>query len=140
MIEVFVLDDQQVVREGLKELLEEEPDINLSGQAGTCRELMEILDSKTPDVIVLDINMPDRNGLDVLKDLKVMYPHIPVLLMSVYDENQFATRSIEAGASAYLNKMNVPDELPRAIRQLAGEGKYTSAEVAERLGWKQDEL
>ena len=120
MIEVFVLDDQEVVRSSLEKLLGEEPDIELSGLAANCRELMEMLEARTPDVIVLDINMPDRSGLEVLKDLRAAYPHIPVLLMSVYEEEQFAARSAEAGAAGYVSKKNVPAELARAIRRLAG--------------------
>ncbi len=120
MIEVFVLDDQEVVRQSLEKLLGEEPDINLSGLAGSDRELMEMLETRTPDIIVLDINMPDRSGLDVLKDLKAAYPHIPVLLMSVYEEEQYSARSLAAGASGYVSKMNVPAELAKRIRQLAG--------------------
>ncbi|MDD3718905.1 MAG: response regulator transcription factor [Actinomycetota bacterium] len=119
MIEVFILDDHPIVRQGLEKVLEEEPDMRLTGQAGTWLELVELLESRTPDVIILDISMPDRSGMDVLKDLRSMYPQVPVLILSAHDEKQFAARTIKAGAAAYLSKMRVADELVSAIRRVA---------------------
>jgi DNA-binding NarL/FixJ family response regulator len=138
MIEVFVLDDHPIVRQGLEKILEEESDMRVTGQAGTCAELMGLLETRTPDVIILDITMPDRSGLDVLKDLRAMYPKIPVLIMSVHDERHFATRSIKAGAAGYLNKMSVSDELVSAIRRVIGGRKYISLTVAEQLAQELD--
>jgi two-component system, NarL family, invasion response regulator UvrY len=99
---------------------------------------MELLKSRTPDVIILDITMPDRSGLDVLKDLRAMYPDIPVLIMSVHDEKHFATRTIKAGAAGYLNKMSMSDELVTAIRRVVGGRKYISLKVAEHLAEELD--
>ncbi len=138
MIEVFVLDDHPIVRQGLEKILQEEADMRVTGQAGTYREFMELLESRTPDVIILDITMPDRSGLDVLKDLKVLYPDIPVLIMSVHDEKHFATRTIKSGAAGYLNKMSVSDELVDAIRRVVGGRKYISLKVAEQLAEELD--
>jgi len=138
MIEVFVLDDHPIVRQGLEKILEEESDMRVAGQAGTCVELMGLLETRTPDAIILDITMPDRSGLDVLKDLRAMYPKIPVLIMSVHDERHFATRSIKAGAAGYLNKMSVSDELVSAIRRVIGGRKYISLTVAEQLAQELD--
>jgi two-component system invasion response regulator UvrY len=138
MIEVFVLDDHPIVRQGLEKILEEEADIRVTGQAGTYLEFMELLKSRTPDVIILDITMPDRSGLDVLKDLRAMHPDIPVLIMSVHDEKHFATRTIKAGAAGYLNKMSVSDELVTAIRRVVGGRKYISLKVAEHLAEELD--
>jgi two-component system, NarL family, invasion response regulator UvrY len=118
MIGVFVLDDNPVVRQSLEEMLAEESDIRVTGQAATWRELMRLLDSRTPDVIILDITMPDRSGLEVLKDVKGLYPEIPVLILSVHDEKLFAARAIEAGAAGYINKMSVSDELVNAIKRV----------------------
>jgi two-component system invasion response regulator UvrY len=133
MIEVFVLDDHPIVRQGLEKIMEAEPDMRVAGQAGTWLELIALLESQTPDVIILDITMPDRSGLDVLKDLKAMYPKIPVLIMSVHDEKVFATRTIKAGAAGYLNKMSVSDELVEAIRRVVSGRKYINAKLAEQL-------
>lgn len=138
MIEVFVLDDHPIVRQGLEKILEEEADMRVTGQAGTYQEFMELLESRKPDVIILDITMPDRSGLDVLKDLKAMYPDIPVLIMSVHDEKHFATRTIKSGAAGYLNKMSVSDELVTAIRRVVGGRKYISLKVAEQLAEELD--
>jgi DNA-binding NarL/FixJ family response regulator len=138
MIEVFVLDDHPIVREGLEKILEEEPDMRVSGQAGTWLELMELLESKTPDVIILDITMPDRSGLDVLKDLRATHPKTPVLILSVHDEKHFGTRTIKAGAAGYLNKISVSDELVNAIRRVVGGRKYISPKVAEQLAEELD--
>jgi two-component system, NarL family, invasion response regulator UvrY len=137
MIEVFVLDDHPIVRQGLEKILEQEAEMRVTGQAGTYLEFVELLKSRTPDVIILDITMPDRSGLDVLKDLRAMYPDIPVLIMSVHDEKHFATRTIKAGAAGYLNKMSVSDELVTAIRRVVSGRKYISLKVAEQLA---DEL
>jgi DNA-binding NarL/FixJ family response regulator len=133
MIEVYVLDDHPIVRQGLEKILEGEPDMRVTGQAGTYLELMELLGSKTPDVIILDITMPDRSGLDVLKDLRSLYPKIPVLMLSVHNEEHFAVRTIKAGAAGYLNKMSVSDELVNAIRKVAKGRKYISLTLAEQL-------
>ncbi|MEW6554695.1 MAG: response regulator transcription factor [Actinomycetota bacterium] len=138
MIEVFVLDDHPIVRQGLERILEEEADMRVGGQAGNYLDLMELLRSRRPDVIILDITMPDRSGLDVLKDLRAMYPDIPVLIMSVHDEKHFATRTIKAGAAGYLNKMSVSDELVTAIRRVVSGRKYISLKVAEQLAEELD--
>jgi DNA-binding NarL/FixJ family response regulator len=133
MIEVFILDDHPVVREGVERILEEEPDIYIAGQAGTWLELRELLESMTPDVIILDVTMPDRSGLEVLMDLKAEHPEVPVLIMSVHDEKHYATRSIRAGAAGYLNKMSITDELVGAIRCVVSGRRYVSLQLAEEL-------
>ena len=133
MVDIFVLDDHPVVRQGLKTILEDEPDITVSGEASTYRELIDLLEAKTPDLIVLDITLPDRSGLDVLKDLKAQHPDIPVLILTIHKEEHFAVRTLKAGADGFLNKMSVSDELVQAVRKIATGGKYISPGVAELL-------
>ena len=139
MIEVFVLDDHPVVRQGIRKILEEEPDMRLGGEAGTFRELIQLLEKKRPDVIILDITLPDRSGLDILKDLGAQYPGIPVLILTIHKEEHMATRTLKAGAAGFLNKMSVSDELAQAVRKLAGGGKYISPRVGEILATEMDE-
>jgi two-component system invasion response regulator UvrY len=139
LIEVFVLDDHPVVRQGLKRILEDEPDIAVSGEASTYRKLIALLEEKSPDAIILDITLPDRSGLDVLKDLKAQYPDIPVLILTIHKEEHFAVRTLKAGAAGFLNKMSVSDELVHAVRKIAGGGKYISPGVAELLALELDD-
>jgi two-component system invasion response regulator UvrY len=133
LIEVFVLDDHPVVRQGLRSILEDEPDINVSGEAATYRELTGLLEEKRPDVVVLDMTLPDRSGLDILKDLKAQYRDVPILILTIHKEEHFAVRTLKAGADGFLNKMSVSDELVLAVRKIASGGKYISPNVAEIL-------
>jgi len=138
LIDVFVLDDHPVVRQGLKRILEDEADITVSGEASTYRELIDLLEIKSPDVIVLDITLPDHSGLDVLKDLKAQYPALPVLILTIHKEEHFAVRTLKAGADGFLNKMSISDELVHAVRKIADGGKYISPRVAELLAQELD--
>ncbi|MBN2025705.1 MAG: response regulator transcription factor [Actinobacteria bacterium] len=139
MIEVFVLDDHPVVRQGIRKILDGEADISLAGEAATFQELLGLLDDKAPDVLVLDITLPGSSGLDVLKELKAQYPDIKVLILTIHKEEHFALRTLKAGADGFLNKMSVSDELVQALRKIAGGGKYVSTRVAELLAAGLDE-
>ena len=132
-IKILIADDHAIVRRGLKEILEDTPDIVAAGEASNGREVLEKLQAESWDVLVLDITMPGRSGLDILKDIKQIKPHLPVLILSMHAEEQFATRMIKAGAAGYLNKESAPDELVKAIRKVYGGGKYVSAAQAERM-------
>lgn len=132
-IKILIADDHAIVRRGLKEILEDTPDIVAAGEAGNGREVLEQLQAESWDVLVLDITMPGRSGLDILKDIKRIKPGLPVLILSMHAEEQFATRLIKAGAAGYLNKESAPDELVKAIRKVYGGGKYVSAAQAERM-------
>jgi len=139
LIEVFVLDDHPVVRQGIRKILDGEADISLAGEAATFQELLGLLDDKAPDVLVLDITLPGSSGLDVLKELKAQYPDIKVLILTIHKEEHFALRTLKAGADGFLNKMSVSDELVQALRKIAGGGKYVSTRVAELLAAGLDE-
>jgi len=133
MIRVLIADDHPIVVSGLKHILQAEPDISGVGDAQTPAEIMDLARRQPWDVVVLDLSMPGRGGLEVLKDLKYEHPKLPVLILSVHPEDQFAERVLRAGASGYLTKESVPDELVKAIRKAVGGHKYISPMLAERL-------
>lgn len=133
MIKVLIADDHAVVRSGLKQILAETKDIVVAGEATNGREALEKVRAQSWDVLVLDITMPGRSGLDILKDIRQTHSDLPVLVLSMHAEEQFATRMLRAGASGYLNKESAPDELVKAIRKVHAGGKYVSATQAERM-------
>jgi DNA-binding NarL/FixJ family response regulator len=134
MIKVLIADDHAVVRSGLKQILDETSgEIQVQGEAANGREVLEKVQSQDWDVLVLDITMPGRSGLDILKDIRHLKPGLPVLILSMHAEEQFATRMLKAGASGYLNKESAPEELVKAIRKVCSGGKYVSAAQAERM-------
>ncbi|MCU0586847.1 MAG: response regulator transcription factor [Syntrophobacteraceae bacterium] len=138
MIRVLVADDHAIVRQGLKLILSEEFDSLVLGEACSGRELLQLVDRDDWDIVVLDITLSDRNGLDILKDLKLQRPKLPVLILSMHSEDQFAVRSLKAGASGYMTKENVPEELVKAIKKVLGGGRYVSATLAEKLAFELD--
>src|ERR1043166_5198022 len=133
MLNVLIADDHAVVRRGLKQILEETPDIVVSGEATNSREVLQQLNARKWDVLVLDITMPGRSGLDILKEVKQLSPKLPVLVLSMHAEEQFASRVLKAGAAGYLPKESAPEELVNAIRKVCAGGRYISAAQAERL-------
>lgn len=134
MIKVLIADDHAVVRSGLKQILDEtNGEIQVQGEAANGREVLEKVQAQDWDVLVLDITMPGRSGLDILKDLRQLKPRLPILILSMHAEEQFATRMLKAGASGYLNKESAPEELVKAIRKVCAGGKYVSPAQAERM-------
>jgi DNA-binding NarL/FixJ family response regulator len=133
MIRVLVADDHAVVRQGLKLILSEEFDELVLGEAQNGNELIEQIEKDDWQVVVLDITMPGKSGLDVLKEIKRLRPHLPVLILSMHSEDQFALRAFKAGAAGYMTKENVPEELVKAIKKVLSGGKYVSATLAEAL-------
>ncbi|MGC9336368.1 MAG: response regulator [Anaerolineae bacterium] len=136
MIRVLVADDHAVVRQGLKQILGDTPEMLVAGEAATGQEVLDRVRAETWDVIVLDISMPDRSGLDILKQLRSERPKLPVLVLSMYSEDQYARRVLSAGASGYLTKDSAPDELVKAIRKVVSGGRYVSAFLAEKLAFE----
>jgi DNA-binding NarL/FixJ family response regulator len=133
MIRVLVADDHAVVREGLKHILDEASDVSVAGEAGDGQEVLSLIRQEDFDVVVLDITMPGRSGLDVLNELKSRNRDLPVLILSVHPEEQYAVRVLKAGASGYLTKNSAADELVQAVRAAARGEKYVSASLAQRL-------
>ena len=133
MIRILVADDHAIVREGLKGIIAETIDLKVTAEAETGQEVFDRVGKDEFDVILLDISLPGRNGLDILKQLKNEIPETPVLILSVYPEEKYAVRAIKNGAAGYLSKAGAPDELVTAIRRVAMGRKYISASVAEEL-------
>lgn len=132
-IRVFIADDHAIVREGLKQILAESPDIIVAGEAENGVDALKLFRKAKCQVMLLDISMPDRSGIDVLKLIKKEHPEIAVLMLSMHREDQYAIRSLKAGASGYLTKQSAPRELVTAIRQVAGGLKYISPALAQEL-------
>ena len=135
MIKILIADDHPIVRQGLKQILSEEPDIEVVGEAQNSQEVLELVRKQHWDIVVLDITMPGRGGLDVLKELKHERPKLPVLMLSVHPENQYAVRALKAHASGYLTKDSAPEELVKAIRKILRGGKYISLTLADKLAF-----
>lgn len=133
MIKVLIADDHAVVRQGLKQILAETSDMLVVGEASTGAEALEKVRNEESDVLVLDMAMPGPSGLDILKEVRATRPKLPVLILSMHPEEQFAVRLLKAGASGYLNKESAPDELVKAIRKVVAGGKYVGPILAERL-------
>ena len=132
-IRVFIADDHAIVREGLKQILAESPDMVVAGEAENGLDAIKLFRKSKCHVMLLDISMPDRSGIDVLKQVKKENPEIAVLMLSMHREDQYAIRSLKAGAAGYLTKQSAPRELVTAIRQVAGGQKYVSAALAQEL-------
>jgi two-component system invasion response regulator UvrY len=133
MIRVFVADDHCVVREGVKQVLSSTPDLRVAGEASNGREACSLIFEQGSDVLVLDPDMPDKNGLEILHDLKHMCPQLPVLVFGVYTGGPYAMRAIKAGAAGYLSKDSLPQDLVTAIRKVVHGGRYVSPCLAEEL-------
>ncbi len=133
MINIIIADDHAIVRKGLKQILDDTLEMKVVAEAGNSVELMEKLHQQQFDVVILDITMPGRSGLDVLKDIKTEFPKLPVLVLSVHREEQYAVRTLRSGAAGYLNKKSAPDELIEAIRVVSTGRKYISNSVADTL-------
>ncbi len=130
---ILITDDHAVVRRGLREILADSLKDATFSEAGHADEALRLLARHSTHILVLDINMPGRSGLDLLKDVKRMYPRLPVIVLSVQPEDQYAVRCLRAGASAYINKDSAPEELAQAARKVMGGGRYVSAGLAEML-------
>ncbi len=133
MIKIIIVDDHPIVRRGLKQIIAEEYDMEVVGEAESAQEALALVRRIDCDAVVLDITMPGRNGIDLLKQLKYEYPKLPILILSVHEEEQYASRVIKVGASGYLTKDSAPDALVKAIRKVTSGGKYVSPLLAEKL-------
>lgn len=136
MMRVLIADDHAVVRQGLKQILGDTPEMLVAGEATNGQEVLDKVRAETWDVVVLDISMPDRSGLDILKQLRSERPKLPVLVLSMYSEDQYALRVLKAGASGYLTKDSAADELVKAIRKVVSGGRYVSPLLAEKLAFE----
>jgi DNA-binding NarL/FixJ family response regulator len=130
---VLIADDHAVFRRGLKETLSEAFPRLTFGEAKTAQEAVDFVSRQDWEIVILDISMPGKSGLDILEDLRRLRPSLPVLLLSMHPEEQFAKRALKAGAAGYLTKESVPEELKTAVRRVLAGSRYVSTTLAERL-------
>jgi two-component system, NarL family, invasion response regulator UvrY len=133
MLKILIADDHPIFRRGLKQIISENNDMMVAGEAANGLEALDMVRSASYDVILLDITMPGKDGIDVLSRLKKDMPGLPVLMLSMHPEEQYAIRALALGASGYLTKESASDELVTAIRKVSAHGKYVSSSLAERL-------
>lgn len=136
MIKILIADDHTIFREGLKHILAEYPDLVVADEASNGQEVLDKIWKNNYDMVLLDITMPGMTGLEVLKQLKNDKPKLPVLILSMHPEEQYAVRVLRAGASGYLTKESAPDELITAIRKISQGRKYITSSLAERLAFE----
>jgi two-component system, NarL family, invasion response regulator UvrY len=132
-VRVILCDDHPIFREGLKQLLAAYGDISVTAEVGTGAELLTALEAGKYDIAVLDISLPDMNGLDILKNMSAAGIRCPAVILSMHPEEHYAVRALKAGAAGYIEKASVPEELVGALRKVARGGRYVSPSLAERL-------
>lgn len=130
---VLVVDDHALIRKGLKQILDDTSDMRVTGEAETGIQAIKMVRENGYDMVLLDITLPDKHGVEVLKQIKAECPNLPVLILSMHPDDQYAMRAIKAGASGYMNKQSAPSQLVTAIRKVASGRKYISGELAEQL-------
>jgi len=133
MIKVLIADDHPVVREGLKKIFEKDPGIKVAAEANNGEELLKQITKIPCDVVLMDLSMPGRNWLDVIKELKDLRPNLPVLIVSMHSEEEYIVRALKSGASGYLTKDSLSDELLKAVKKVFRGGRYVTAAIAEKL-------
>src|ERR1700746_3028399 len=132
-MKILLTDDHAVVRHGLKQILADEFKKATFGEARNAQEALDLVWKENWDVVVLDITMPGRSGLEVLREIKKSKPKLPVLVLSMHPENQFAVRVLKSGASGYMTKESAPEELVGAVKKVLAGGRYVSPALAENL-------
>lgn len=133
MIRVFIADDHAIVRKGLRQIIEETAELELAGEAVNGEEVLKCMGKIDFDVLLLDLSMPGRSGLDVIQTIRDLKPQLPILVLSAFPEEQYAVRLLKSGIAGYMNKETAPENLVVAIRKVVSGGKYISPELAERL-------
>ena len=133
MVKIFIADDHTLIREGIKKLINNEPDLKVVGETSNPFDIIDKCRETNTDLIILDLSMPGKNGLDVLKDIKAVMPDVKVLIMTMMPEEQFARRTLKAGASGYITKDSPSEDIIDAIRRVASGRKYVSISLAEKL-------
>jgi two-component system invasion response regulator UvrY len=133
MIKILIVDDHPIVRQGLKQIVAEECDMQVLGEAPDAQGVIALVQRQAWDIVILDVQMPGRSGLDVLQELRRERPNLPVLILSVQPEDQYAVRVLRSGAAGYMTKDTAPEELVKAIRKVVAGGRYVSSALAEKL-------
>lgn len=133
MINILVVDDHALIRKGLMQLLEDSPDLNVTGEAASGMQAISMARAQSFDLMLLDINLPDKNGIEVIKQFKVEQPDLKIIVLSMYPEEQYGVRALKSGAMGYINKQSASDTLIKAIHQVLSGKKYISETLAEQL-------
>jgi two-component system invasion response regulator UvrY len=133
VIRVLIADDHAILRRGLREILMRALEGATYGEANDAQQVVAEVQNRDWDLVILDVSMPGRSGLDVLRDLKVLRPKLPILVLSMYPEDQYGKRILKAGAAGYMNKESAPEELIKAIRKVLAGGRYVRPALAEKL-------
>jgi DNA-binding NarL/FixJ family response regulator len=133
MIKVLLADDHSIVRAGLRRIIEESEDIEVIAEADDGRTAIQLAREKCPDVAVIDISMPGLDGLEVISQLKIYLPDLPIIMLTMHEEEQYVVRAIEAGAMGYVTKRSAPEHIVKAIQQVMGGTRYLTAEASEAL-------
>jgi DNA-binding NarL/FixJ family response regulator len=133
VIRVLIADDHAILRRGLKEILVRELKEVVCGEAEDTQQALDLVRKQEWDLVILDVSMPGRSGLDVIRELKPLQPKLPILVLSMHPEDQYGKRVLKAGASGYMNKESAPEELIKAIRKVLAGGRYVSPALAEVL-------
>ncbi len=133
MINIIITDDHAIIREGLKKLIDERWGMQVTGECAQASDVFDAIKKVDCDVLVLDINLPDKNGLDLLKELKTVKPNLKVLMLSIHPERMYAVRALKSGAAGYLTKSAASAELIKAIERISKGGRYVSEELADQL-------
>jgi len=133
MLNVIIADDHPLIREGFRRILESEIDLKVVSEASNGEELLRLVRNNVPGLVIMDLSMPGRHGLDVLQELKLEFPGLPLVIVSMHPEERFAVRAIRLGASAYLTKESAPQELVKAVRIVMGGQKYITSKVGSQL-------
>lgn len=133
MINILVVDDHALIRKGLKQLLEDSPDLKITGEAATGVQAINMVRAQHFDLMLLDINLPDKHGIEILKQFKTEQPDLKIIVLSMYPEDQYGVRALKAGAMGYINKQSASDVLLHATRQVLSGKKYISDTLAEQL-------
>jgi two-component system, NarL family, invasion response regulator UvrY len=133
MTRILIADDHAIVRAGLKQIIAEAEDLTVAGEATNGQDVLDLIEKEPFDVIVLDLSMPGRGGMDTLKQLKALHASVPVLVLSMHSEQGYAMRALKSGAAGYLTKESAPDELVNALRRVASGRKYITESLAEEM-------
>lgn len=129
----IIADDHTIVRRGIREIIQDAYPDALIEEAGDAETLLQMVGQQAPDLVITDLSMPGRSGLDAIQQIRQMHPRLPVIVLSMYPEEQYAVRALKSGAAGYLNKETAPDELVNAISQVLQGKKYITSAVAEKL-------
>ncbi|MGA2245055.1 MAG: response regulator transcription factor [Verrucomicrobiota bacterium] len=130
---ILIVDDHPMLREGLRGTINREPDLSVCGEAENVRQALDAVLKQAPDLVLVDLTLPGRGGLELVKDLKALYSHLAILVLSMHEESLYAERVLRAGAAGYITKQQPPEELIKAIRQVLDNRVYLSPEASERL-------